>query len=194
MKAVKSGFTKPQKKLTVAQYHDAMGHGAAPNTYIQNLDNFQRIIGELELVLRLSDSIANSHCAFTAKNIPCCSRHQEIYLHFEYHSHTRAQPITKHNVRVLRAGEVRTHLCSPQALQKHWSGKQGTNAASRQNNSRLDELASKVSALRGVTVDIYDNARNQEVIDSSVCASTPLGINNISNEVLLLLRSEDLCH
>jgi len=37
----------------------------------------------------------------------------------------------------------------------------------RQNNSRLDELASKVSALRGVTVDIYDNARNHELIDSS---------------------------
>ncbi|KAI9781909.1 MAG: hypothetical protein M1835_004148 [Candelina submexicana] len=39
----------------------------------------------------------------------------------------------------------------------------------RQNNGRLDELASKVSALRGVTVDIYDNARSQDVIDSSVC-------------------------
>lgn len=37
-----------------------------------------------------------------------------------------------------------------------------------QNNSRLDELASKVSALRHVTVDIYENARNQEVLDSSV--------------------------
>ncbi|KAF2837495.1 hypothetical protein M501DRAFT_995437 [Patellaria atrata CBS 101060] len=37
----------------------------------------------------------------------------------------------------------------------------------RQNNSRLDELASKVSALRGVTVDIYDNARDQDVIDNS---------------------------
>ncbi|GAB7349296.1 hypothetical protein MBLNU459_g8439t1 [Dothideomycetes sp. NU459] len=36
-----------------------------------------------------------------------------------------------------------------------------------QNNSRLDELASKVSALRGVTIDIYDNARDQGVIDSS---------------------------
>ncbi|KAL9116643.1 MAG: hypothetical protein Q9187_006832 [Circinaria calcarea] len=36
-----------------------------------------------------------------------------------------------------------------------------------QNNSRLSELSSKVSALRGVTVDIYDNARNQDVIDSS---------------------------
>lgn len=39
----------------------------------------------------------------------------------------------------------------------------------RQNNSRLDELAGKVSALRGVTIDIYDNARDQGVIDSSVC-------------------------
>jgi hypothetical protein len=38
----------------------------------------------------------------------------------------------------------------------------------RQNNSRLDELASKVSALRGVTIDIYDNARDQHVIDSTV--------------------------
>ncbi|KAL8736738.1 MAG: hypothetical protein Q9166_000104 [cf. Caloplaca sp. 2 TL-2023] len=37
----------------------------------------------------------------------------------------------------------------------------------RQNNSRLDELSSKVSALRGITVDIYDNARNQDVLDSS---------------------------
>ncbi|MCJ1245295.1 hypothetical protein MMC30_002499 [Trapelia coarctata] len=37
----------------------------------------------------------------------------------------------------------------------------------RQNNSRLEELSSKVSALRGVTVDIYDNARSQDVIDSS---------------------------
>ncbi|KAF2804691.1 uncharacterized protein BDZ99DRAFT_467375 [Mytilinidion resinicola] len=37
----------------------------------------------------------------------------------------------------------------------------------RQNNSRLDELASKVSALRGVTIDIYDNARDQAVIDNA---------------------------
>ena len=38
----------------------------------------------------------------------------------------------------------------------------------RQNNARLDELASKVSALRGVTIDIYDQARNHEVIDQTV--------------------------
>ncbi|MCJ1223947.1 hypothetical protein MMC12_000590 [Toensbergia leucococca] len=36
-----------------------------------------------------------------------------------------------------------------------------------QNNDRLSELSSKVSALRGITVDIYDNARSQDVIDNS---------------------------
>lgn len=39
----------------------------------------------------------------------------------------------------------------------------------RQNNSRLSELSAKVTALRGVTVDIYDNARSQDVIDDTVC-------------------------
>jgi len=39
----------------------------------------------------------------------------------------------------------------------------------RQNNSRLSELSAKVTALRGVTVDIYDNARSQDVIDNTVC-------------------------
>lgn len=48
-------------------------------------------------------------------------------------------------------------------------------ATRRQNNNRLSELASKVSALRGVTVDIYDNARNQEVIDSSSEMFSSLG-------------------
>lgn len=37
----------------------------------------------------------------------------------------------------------------------------------QQNASRLSELSSKVSALRGVTVDIYDNARRQDVIENS---------------------------
>jgi blocked-early-in-transport protein 1 len=38
----------------------------------------------------------------------------------------------------------------------------------RQNNARLDELSAKVSALRGVTIDIYDDAREHSVIDSTV--------------------------
>ncbi|KAK5987862.1 Protein transport protein sft1 [Cladobotryum mycophilum] len=37
----------------------------------------------------------------------------------------------------------------------------------RQNNARLDELSSKITALRGVTIDIYDNARAQDVIDNT---------------------------
>ncbi|KAI1267941.1 hypothetical protein F5Y18DRAFT_274900 [Xylariaceae sp. FL1019] len=37
----------------------------------------------------------------------------------------------------------------------------------RQNNHRLDELSAKVSSLRGITVDIYDNARAQDVIDNT---------------------------
>jgi len=42
----------------------------------------------------------------------------------------------------------------------------------RQNNARLDELSAKVSALRGVTIDIYDNARAQDVIDNTVRSSS----------------------
>lgn len=41
----------------------------------------------------------------------------------------------------------------------------------RQNDSRLSELSAKVSALRGVTVDIYNNALDQDVIDNTVCPS-----------------------
>jgi blocked-early-in-transport protein 1 len=37
-----------------------------------------------------------------------------------------------------------------------------------QNNALLTDLASKVTALRGVTVDIYDQARDHQVIDHSV--------------------------
>ncbi|KAM3419016.1 hypothetical protein BST61_g4971 [Cercospora zeina] len=37
----------------------------------------------------------------------------------------------------------------------------------RQNNDSLNSLSAKVSALRSVTIDIYDNARDQHVIDST---------------------------
>ncbi|KAF2485424.1 hypothetical protein BDY17DRAFT_103035 [Neohortaea acidophila] len=37
----------------------------------------------------------------------------------------------------------------------------------RQNNDSLSALSAKVSQLRSVTVDIYDNARDQGVIDST---------------------------
>jgi blocked-early-in-transport protein 1 len=38
-----------------------------------------------------------------------------------------------------------------------------------QNNSRLSELSAKVTALRGVTNDIYRNAEEQTIIDNTVC-------------------------
>lgn len=41
----------------------------------------------------------------------------------------------------------------------------------RQNNARLEELSAKVSSLRGVTVDIYDNARAHDLIENTVCQS-----------------------
>lgn len=36
-----------------------------------------------------------------------------------------------------------------------------------QNNARLSLLSAKVTALRGVTVDIYENARDQDIIDNT---------------------------
>lgn len=78
-----------------------------------------------------------------------------------------------HNVRSLRA---RTVPCPPFTLCPipiHLQPKLTPSPTPRQNNSRLDELSSKISALRGVTIDIYDNARNQDVLDSSVCSTLP---------------------
>lgn len=42
-----------------------------------------------------------------------------------------------------------------------------TRSQPSQNNDSLAALSSKVSALRSVTIDIYDNARDQGVIDST---------------------------
>lgn len=72
-----------------------------------------------------------------------------------------------HNVRSLRARTVPSPPITPSLFPK--APKLTPSPTPRQNNSRLDELSSKISALRGVTIDIYDNARNQDVLDSSVC-------------------------
>ncbi|KAK4579920.1 hypothetical protein LTR86_000121 [Recurvomyces mirabilis] len=37
----------------------------------------------------------------------------------------------------------------------------------QQNNDSLSALSAKVSQLRSVTIDIYDNARDQHVLDST---------------------------
>ncbi|KAL4933758.1 SNARE domain- containing protein [Aspergillus undulatus] len=38
----------------------------------------------------------------------------------------------------------------------------------RQNDNLLNSLSGKVSALKSVTIDIYDNARDQDTLDHSV--------------------------
>jgi blocked early in transport 1 len=43
----------------------------------------------------------------------------------------------------------------------------------RQNNALLESLGGKVTALRDVTIDIYDNARDQVLIDSNVRPRSP---------------------
>lgn len=43
----------------------------------------------------------------------------------------------------------------------------------RQNNALLNSLSSKVSALRSVTIDIHDNARDQDTLDHTVCLTWP---------------------
>lgn len=52
----------------------------------------------------------------------------------------------------------------------------------RQNDSRLSELSAKVTALRSVTVDIYDNARAQDVIDNTVRLSYALLWTSVDEE------------
>lgn len=41
-----------------------------------------------------------------------------------------------------------------------------------QNDARLDDLANKVSALRGVTIDIHGQASDQSYIDANVTRSS----------------------
>lgn len=55
----------------------------------------------------------------------------------------------------------------------------------RQNNARLDELSNKVSALRGITVDIYDNARAQDVIDDTVGCQPMVPLSKVKKTHLL---------
>lgn len=46
----------------------------------------------------------------------------------------------------------------------------------RQNNAHLSSLSSKVSALRSVTMDIHDNARDHETLDHSVRSPSFLSV------------------
>lgn len=53
----------------------------------------------------------------------------------------------------------------------------------RQNNALLNSLSSKVSALRSVTIDIHDNARDQDTLDHTVC----LAWSRISDDFVEIL-------
>lgn len=59
----------------------------------------------------------------------------------------------------------------------------------RQNNALLNSLSSKVSALKSVTVDIHDNARDHDTLDHSVCLIplTYLRLDNIHISLSLSL-------
>jgi blocked-early-in-transport protein 1 len=46
-----------------------------------------------------------------------------------------------------------------------------------QNNAALSSLSQKITALRGVTVDIYDQARNHDLIEQNTDAFTSFGSN-----------------
>lgn len=70
---------------------------------------------------------------------------------------------TTHHVRSLRTRTVR--LLPP--LHQNQTHPPKTNPSTSQNNDSLTSLSQKVSALRSVTIDIYDNARDQHVIDST---------------------------
>src|ERR1700754_1185953 len=56
-----------------------------------------------------------------------------------------------------------------------------------QNNDALSALSSKITALRGVTVDIYDQARNHDLIDQNTDAFTSFG-NNLRGSAGRLTR------
>ncbi|OJJ77678.1 hypothetical protein ASPBRDRAFT_36914 [Aspergillus brasiliensis CBS 101740] len=47
----------------------------------------------------------------------------------------------------------------------------------QQNNALLNSLSSKVSALKSVTIDIYDNARDQDTLDHSNQVFSSLSTN-----------------
>ncbi|KAA8906140.1 hypothetical protein FN846DRAFT_778536, partial [Sphaerosporella brunnea] len=61
----------------------------------------------------------------------------------------------------------------------------------RQNNALLGDLASKVTARHGVTVDIYDQARDHQVIDHSneVLSSFNTSLKNSIGRIRLMAQT-----
>jgi len=63
----------------------------------------------------------------------------------------------------------------------------------QQNNALLNSLAQKTNALKSVTIDIYDNARNQETIDNSteVFSSLSTNIRGSASRLTRMARQGD---
>ncbi|BCS27339.1 SNARE domain- containing protein [Aspergillus puulaauensis] len=63
----------------------------------------------------------------------------------------------------------------------------------QQNNELLNSLSGKVSALKNVTIDIYDNARDQETIDhsSQVFSSLSTGIKGSASRLTRMAKQGD---
>ncbi|OJJ05507.1 hypothetical protein ASPVEDRAFT_138892 [Aspergillus versicolor CBS 583.65] len=63
----------------------------------------------------------------------------------------------------------------------------------QQNNELLNSLSGKVSALKNVTIDIYDNARDQETLDhsSQVFSSLSTGLTGSASRLTRMARQGD---
>jgi len=61
----------------------------------------------------------------------------------------------------------------------------------RQNNSRLDDLAGKVSSLRDVTINIYSQASDQRSLDDSndTFANMNVSIKNTANRLTRMAKN-----
>jgi blocked-early-in-transport protein 1 len=79
---------------------------------------------------------------------------------------------------------VLTHLPSSPAIKADMAS---SHTLESQNNAALSQLSQKITALRGVTVDIYDQSRNHELIDSNTDAFTGMG-NNLRGSAGRLTR------
>ncbi|KAL4911488.1 hypothetical protein BDW74DRAFT_172948 [Aspergillus multicolor] len=63
----------------------------------------------------------------------------------------------------------------------------------QQNNDLLNSLSGKVSALKNVTIDIYDNARDQDTLDHSnqVFSSLSTNLKGSASRLTRMARQGD---
>ncbi|KAL4965214.1 SNARE domain- containing protein [Aspergillus stella-maris] len=63
----------------------------------------------------------------------------------------------------------------------------------QQNDNLLNSLSGKVSALKSVTIDIYDNARDQDTLDHSnqVFSSLSTGLKGSASRLTRMAKQGD---